>query len=151
MKSTRSKGALVAFGAGLVIVAMLVSYYSIQAQPPGRGGGNPAGRGGMPPFAFNPAPMIMGDLESSWAYVSFELGLDDKALVRARKLYQESWAREKKLVNDVVEGISGRGSMRSARQEAQKINADLRKKLNDLLSPDQIDKLNKWEAERQDG
>jgi hypothetical protein len=89
-------------------------------------------------------------LEASWAQVSFELGVADEALSRARKAYQEAWAARKELMKKLEDARGDRNVMRSARADGDKLKSDLDDKLKDILTTEQLEKLAKWEKERQD-
>lgn len=138
---------LLAICIGIALLITLAVQHSTQAQRqrrqerPGGAAGRPAG--GM-------LMMRMLPLETSWAQVSFELGVADEALSRARKVYQEAWAGRKELMKKLDDARGDRNVMRSARTDGDKLKSDLDKKLKDILTAEQLEKLAKWEKERQE-
>lgn len=134
---------LLAICIGVAFLAVLAIQHSSQAQRPGGAGG---GATRQPPGG---QAMMMRSLplESSWAYISFELGVADAELSKARKFYQEAWDGRKDLAKKMEESRGDRDVMRSARSDLDKLRADLDKKLKDVLTPEQLEKLTKWEEE----
>jgi Spy/CpxP family protein refolding chaperone len=125
----------------VALAAVLMVQHSTKAQdsPPGP----PAG--GMP---MGESMMVRSlPLESSWAYISFELDVTNEALPKVRKLYQESWDSRKELIKKIDDARGDREAMQSLRGEAEKIKSDLEKKLEDVLTPEQAKKLKDWEEE----
>lgn len=138
------KGKVLLIVCAVAAIPIVAGIQQLQAQR--SAGGRPGGFGGR-----NVAGMITGDLESSWAYVSFELGIENDALIKARKLYQKAWAEQAEVLKTIEKAGGGMGTIQAARAEVQKIIKDLHAKLVDVLSPEQMDKLNKWQAAKQQG
>ena len=84
-------------------------------------------------------------LEASYAQVSFELGVDDEALVKARRVYKKAWDDRRKLMKKVRDARGDREAMQSARGEAEKLRDEVNKKLEDVLTAAQLKKLAEWE------
>lgn len=137
----------------LAFLVTLLIQQSTQAQFPGGRGGGPGGMPGGGPGGgrqFNMKSMMMGNIQSSWGYVSFELEVDDETLVKARKIYQKAWTEQSKLADDIEKAGGGMGSIQGAREEAQKSLAEVHNKLKEMLSPEQVEKLNEWEKKTQE-
>jgi hypothetical protein len=137
---------LLAICIGVALLAVLAIQHSSQAQRPGGAGG---GATRQPPGG---QAMMMRSLplESSWAYISFELGVADAELSKARKSYQEAWNGRKDLAKKMEEARGDREVMRSIRSDIDKLKSDLDTKLKDVLSSEQLEKLAKWEKEEQE-
>ena len=132
------------------VMVTLFIQQSTQAQfpaPGGRGGGRGGGPGGG---QFNMKSMMMGDIGSSWTHISFELAVDDEILVKAREIYEKAWNEQSKLADDIEKAGGGMGSIQGAREEARKSLAEVHKKIKEMLSPEQVEKLNKWEKTAQE-
>ena len=134
----------------IIIGVALISALAIQAQRPqqmpggGPGGDRPGGgrMGGM--MVSQAAP-----LESSWAQLCFEIGIDDAAMTKAKKLYKEAWDKRKAVVQKGESSSGDQQAMQSLRGDAEKINTNLMTKLKDVLSAEQMKKLNDWAAQAQ--
>ena len=133
---------LLAICIGVTVLIMLVIQHSTQAQRQARPGGRP----GQPP-AGRFMMMRTLPLESSWAHISFELGVADEVMPKARKIYQQAWGGRKKLIKKIEEARGDRDALRSARSDAEKIKSDMDKKLKDVLTSGQLENLAKWEKE----
>ena len=137
-----------------IAVAVLIMFgiqRSTQAQGPGRmpggAGGGPGGPGGG---QFNVSSMILGNVQTSWAGLSFEVeGIDDAKLSKARKVYMEEWTELKKMAKDMEAAGGGMGSIQAIRGEADKLKAKRDEKLKDILSSDEMAALAKWEEANQ--
>jgi Spy/CpxP family protein refolding chaperone len=79
--------------------------------------------------------------------MSFELGIADEVLPKVRGIYQQAWDERKGLIEKMREARGDRDALRSARSDAEKIKSDMDKKLKDVLSPEQLENLAKWEEE----
>ena len=75
---------LIAICLVVVFLAALAIQHSTKAQRPDRAGGFPRPPGGRLMMS------RMLPLESSWAQVSFELGVSDELLPKARAIYKEA-------------------------------------------------------------
>ena len=137
----RRRITLLAICIGVALLITLAIQHSTEAQREGRAGGGPRG-------AFMLARTL--PLDASWAQVSFELGVADEALSRARKAYQEAWAGRKVMMKKLDEASGDREVMRAVRADGDKLKSDLDKKLKDVLTEEQLEKLANWEKERQE-
>lgn len=114
-------------------------------QRPGGGQPGAGGRGGPGGGGWRGGMMGGTGVENSWAYVSFELGVSDDQLSKARRMYQGAWESMKKM----REEARSSGSFEGMREKSEKINSDLKANLKNALTADQIKKLTEWETERQ--
>ena len=126
-----------------LVVAFLALLASTQAQRPDRAGGFPQPPGGR----FMMSRIL--PLESSWAQVSFELGVSDERLPKARAVYKEAWDKRSKLIKDAADAGDDSDAIQAARADVERIKADLNAKLKDILSSEQLEKLAKWEEQTQ--
>jgi Spy/CpxP family protein refolding chaperone len=133
---------LLAICVGVTLLVMLAMQHSTQAERQARPGGGP----GQPP-AGRFMMMQTLPLESSWAHISFELGVADEVLPKVRKIYQEVWNGRKGLMDKIDEARGDTDKMRALRSDADKLRSDLDKKLKDVLSTEQLESLAKWEEE----
>ena len=141
----RRRITLLAICIGVALLITLAIQHSTQAQRQGRQPGGAAGRPAGGQLMMRTLP-----LEASWAQVSFELGVADEALPRARKAYQEAWAGRKVMMKKLDEASGDREVMRAVRTDGDKLKSDLDEKLKDILTAEQLEKLANWEKERQE-
>lgn len=133
-------------GIAVILVVLLIQHSQAQRSEGGPPGGMP---GGAPGGTFDMKSMVMGSLEKSWAYASFELGLADPVLLKAKMIYQKNWDELKKLAEKVEGATDRRQAMQEIRGEIEKLNADRHEKLKDAMLPAKLEKLIKWEEEQQ--
>ncbi len=133
----------------IALLALLAVQQSTQAQRPG--GGRPGGdRPGRPGGGGGGRFRMPLALEESWAQISFELeGVTGEILSNARKAYQQAWKERKELVKKMQDAGGDREVMRSVMSDSQKIESDLNKKLQDILTLEQIEKLAEWKKQAQ--
>jgi len=138
---------LLAMCSGIAFLALLAVQHFTQAQAPGPG----APPGGMPQRPAQGRMMMMQllPLESSWAQVSFELGVTDGALPGVRKIYQEVWDKRKEVSKKAEAAGEDADALRSLRAELEKLKSDMNTKLKGVLSTKQMEDLAKWEKENQ--
>ena len=137
------------FGIVSVIIIFLMASVYCFTQAPGGPGGRPGGAAGGRQSGGPPAEMMMImqtlPIDSSWGYVSFELGVSDGALVKARKAYKEAYDQRKDKIMSKMEAASGdAAALRNLKAEADKIRATLDAKLKTILTPEQMTKLTNW-------
>jgi hypothetical protein len=90
-------------------------------------------------------------LEASFAYICFELKVSNEALLKVRDIYQKAWTSRKELNRKMRDSMSGgdREAMREVMQEmrsaVEEIRNGMAEKLKDCLTPEQEEKLVKWE------
>ena len=136
----------------VISVAFLVTLavqYSTQAQE--EQGGDSGERRGGGRMNMGQTVTRMLPLEASFAYISFEMKITDEALLKVRAVYQKAWTERKELAKKVNEsGASGdRGGMRAAmrdmRSASEGIREEVAEKLQDILTPEQLEKFARWE------
>ncbi|HGJ64713.1 TPA: hypothetical protein ENS27_04905 [bacterium] len=144
----RKRTLILAICLGIVFILTITLWHEPQAQAPMEGGppgGAPNMMGG---FREQMAITQALPLDSSWTFLSFEVELSDEALVKARKLYQDAWNQRKEKITDKMEELRGDpDAMSGLRTEAEKIWSNLKAKLNEILTPEQSEKLATWEKE----
>ncbi|MBD3183780.1 hypothetical protein GF312_15935 [Candidatus Poribacteria bacterium] len=126
----------------IAVLGIIVFQDSSEAQRPDRGNRQ---RRNFPGGFVRQNP-----LESSWAYVSFDLKISDDALLKARKVYQEAWIDQAKATKKMQESDGDMTAMQNLRSEMDRIEKVLAEKLSDILTPEQMQKLNKWKEENQE-
>lgn len=131
---------------GIALLIALALQHSTQAQRERQPGQQGRQRQQMSP---GQTMSRMLPLEASWAQISFELDVADDALPKVRKIYQEAWAGRKALVKKTEEASGDRQVMQSMRSDVQKLQSDIKKKLRDVLTAEQLEKLDQWEKENQ--
>ena len=107
----------------------------------GRGDRGGRGMGGM----VNPVSLV----DNSWVDLSFVLKVDDETLVKARPIYQASRDKFEVKMKELMAG----GDMRSAMTEMQSYAATIGKEfqmgLKEVLTAEQMTKLNELTKKRQ--
>jgi len=153
MKLVKRSSVLLIAAIALVVLVTLIAQYSTEAQFPG-GGGGPGGNragGGAPggrPGGFDMKSMIMNSLESSWAYISFEMELDDAMMPKVRKVFKEQWDAQKKMAEEMGDSAGGGDPMQAMQEmnsEVDKLKEKRNGKLKDILSTEEMEKFTKWE------
>lgn len=149
----KKRNMMLAIGLGIAFIFAMALWHSPEAQMPpmgeGGGPGGPPGEGGMMGnFRAQMAITQALPLDSSWVVLSFDMDLSDEALVKARMLYQDAWNQRKEKILDKMEAARGDSeAMKALSSDAEKIWSTLRTKLNEILTPEQIEKFDKWEKE----
>ncbi len=119
-----------------------------------QGGGRQGGdRGGR--FNVDQSVPRMLPLEAWWAHISFQMNVSDEALVKGRDIFQKSWSERAALVRKARESdASDREAMREAMQEMrsaiEEIKNKMDEKLKDALTPEQLEKLSKYQEAYQE-
>ncbi|MEW6752357.1 MAG: hypothetical protein AB1505_15440 [Candidatus Latescibacterota bacterium] len=111
----------------------------VQAQP---------GGGGMGQGRFGGAAgggMAMMGVESDWALVCFELGVDDATMARLRPVFRQAWDARQDLVESAHAGAGDRTRMR---EEMAQIQEELEQGYRAILSADQLKQLAALKAQR---
>jgi hypothetical protein len=142
----------------LVSVA-LISFLAIQhatlAQRPDtqQGGARPSGAPGGPGGGRMFGGMMLNQaapIEASWAQLCFEIGMEGETMTKAMEVYKEAWDKRKEVIKKSESSSGDRQAMQALRPEAEKIYTDLKIKLKDVISSDQMTKLNYWEKKNQE-
>lgn len=136
----------------LLIISSLVVALSImfmfqqmtQAQAPT---GNRQAGGGA--FAGMMMMMQILPLESEWTYISFEIGVNDDALIKARKAFQDAWTKRKAVISKSDQNGDDANAKRAMKADLEKIKSELDAKLKGILTPKQLEDIAKWQKENQ--
>ena len=102
----------------------------------GRGGGNRMS--GI-------ANMITGTVGASWVGLSFMVDVDDQTLIKARPIYKETMDKSKKMVAEAMKTQDWQG----IRPKMEEIMNKHKASMKDLLSEEQMSKLEEYEKEQQ--
>lgn len=136
----------------IAIVGLFVFEHATSAQRPDRNAqgqrgnrqGGQRGGGGMAGM-MNPASLV----DNSWVDLTFTLKVDDETLVKARPIYQMT--RDK--FQAKIKEAQASGDMRAAMSEMQSFAATVGKEfqanLKEVLTEEQMKKLNELTKERQ--
>jgi len=119
-----------------------------QAQAPGGSGGRSGQQGGGPPQGMMMTMQIL-PLEGTWTQISFELGVSDDALIKARKVFQDTWTKRKAIMAKAESAGNDEDARRTLRTDLEKLKTDLNTKLKAILTPKQMEDIAKWEKENQ--
>ena len=149
MKRVKRGSILITMCIVAVVLVTLGIQYSTQAQRPGGQAGRADRQGGRPGGQFDVRSMMMGSLEKSWAYASFEMELTEPVLLKAKRIYKKNWDEQKKLADKMSDAMGDRDAMQKSRSDAEKLTTQRHEKLKDILSPPELEKLIKWEEEAQ--
>lgn len=106
-----------------------------------------AGRGRRPGPPLR-EPMMASDqlLERSWFYLCFELNPTEEQLTKLRKAYKEAWERSNRLRERLRTSRRDPEAVRRLFEtEMERIRSALHDRLRDILSPDQMADLLRWE------
>jgi hypothetical protein len=145
-----------------VIFAVILVFGLIAQGPPGGGGGpgGPGGPGGGMMMAANMQSALTLTTERSLAYLLLEMNIpkepsdpkDEQAkikaneqLARIRATYLKSWKAYKELATKLEKAGTDRDAMLGVRADAGKINEKRIAELKDILSADDMKKLNDYE------
>jgi hypothetical protein len=146
-----------------VIFAVILVFGLIAQGPPGGGpggAGGPGGPGGGMMMAANMQSALTLNTERSLAYLLLEMNIpkepgdpkDEQAkikaneqLARIRATYLKSWKAYKELTTKLEKAGNDRDAMMGIRADAGKINEKRIAELNDILSPEDMKKLNDYE------
>jgi len=132
-----------------VIFAGILAFGLIAQGPPGGGGpggaGGPGG-GGMMMTAANMQSALTLTTERSLAYLLLEMNITDEQLPKIRAIYLESWKAYKELAKKLETVGTDRDAMMGVRADADKIKEKRISKLKEILTADDMKKLNDYEA-----
>jgi hypothetical protein len=133
---------------GIVFIFSLVLWNTPEAQTPMPGGPGDGGPNMMNTFRDQMMVTQALPIDSSWTILSFGMELSDDALIMARKLYQEAWnQRKEKILDKMDEARGDPEAMKGLRTESEKMWTNLRTKINEILTPEQLEKFSKWEKD----
>ncbi len=136
-----------AFGAIAVIaiVSLFVFDFATSAQRPERGERGGRGERGMMGGMMNPTSIV----DNSWTDLTFILKVDDETLVKARPIYQST--RDK--FHAEFKKLEASGDRRQMQQSmmaiAAKVGGEFQMALKEVLSEEQLTKLNALTKKRQ--
>lgn len=136
-----------AFGAIAVIaiVSLFVFDFATSAQRPERGERGGRGGRGMMGGMMNPTSIV----DNSWTDLTFILKVDDETLVKARPIYQNT--RDK--FHAEFKKLQASGDRRQMQQSmmaiAAKVGGEFQMALKEVLSEEQLTKLNALTKKRQ--
>jgi Spy/CpxP family protein refolding chaperone len=132
---------------GIVFIFSLALWSTPEAQTPPGGPGD-GGPNMMNTFRDQMMVTQALPIDSSWTILSFGMELSDDALIKARKLYQEAWnQRKEKILDKMDEARGDPEAMKGLRTESEKMWTNLRTKINEILTPEQLEKFSKWEKD----
>ena len=140
----------------LLIAVSMVFAFSIflafqqftQAQAPGGGSRGSGQTMGGPPSGMMMSMQIL-PIESEWTHISFGMDVSDEALVKARKVFQDTWNKRKVITDKSTESGDDADARRTMKTNLEKLKTDLDAKLKGILTPKQMENLTKWEKENQ--
>lgn len=141
----KRKVMLLAILIGTALLITLAVQYSTHAQQQrGEGGGGRRRQGG--------SQMVtrMMPLEAAWSYISFEMDVADDALPKIRAIFQKTWNTRKEMAKEMADGGGGREAMQEMQSVAEKAIMDMAMQLTDVMTPEQMEKLDKWQKAYQE-
>jgi Spy/CpxP family protein refolding chaperone len=126
----------------LLLAALFLGLFAadVPAQPPGGGGGGMGMGGGRGMMGNRPS----GRSRFMWMTFCFDLNATDAQVAKAWPIFRETFARQKALEDKYQDDPP-----EEARNEMQKVQADLEAKVKALLTPEQQQKLAEMESQRQ--
>jgi len=143
------KNMMLAICLGIVFVFTIALWHTPEAQTPPPGGPPGGGPNMMGAFREQMAVTQALPLDSSWVALSFDMDISDEILIKARNIYKEAWDQRKEKITDKMEELGGDpDAMDGLKSEAEKIWSNLRTKLNEILTPEQLEKMDKWEKDQ---
>ena len=130
----RRKEMIFALSISIPLLAILAFQASMRPKGPG-------GPGPPPEFRMGPD----GLMEAEWVHLSFEMDLTDRQMIKLRGIYREARLKLEPLRRRLR--MSGRNpeTVRSVMEEMERIRSELHKRLRDVLTPEQIEDLLRWE------
>lgn len=93
-------------------------------------------------------PMMAPDqlLERSWFYLCFKLNLTEEQLTRLRQAYREAWQESNRLRERLrTSRTDPETARRLFRAEMERIRSALHDRLKNILTPNQMGDLLRWE------
>ena len=150
IKEKKMKQKWLALGAIAVIaiVGMFVFDFATSAQRPERGERGERGRRGgrdMMGGMMNPTSIV----DNSWTDLTFILKVDDETLVKARPIYQDTRDKFQAEFKKVQASGDRRQMMQSMMAIAGKVGSEFQTALKEVLSEEQLMKLNALTKKRQ--
>jgi len=140
----------------ILIGVALISFVTMAQRPNMPQGGAPGGMpgggpgGGQGRMFGAMAVTQAAPIENSWAQLCFEIGIEGDTMANAMELYKQAWEKRKEVIKKAESSSGDREAMQGLRTESEKIYTDLKAKLKDVLSSDQMTKLNYWEKKNQE-
>ena len=130
----------------IAIVGMFVFDFATSAQRPERGSRDEGGRGarggrGM----INPVTLV----DNSWTDLTFILKVDDETLVKARPIFQDTRDKFQAEFKKVQASGDRRQMQQSMMSIAAKVGGEFQMALKEVLSEEQLAKLNALTKKRQ--
>ena len=130
----------------IAIVSMVVFDFTTSAQRPERGSRDEGGRGarggrGM----INPVTLV----DNSWTDLTFILKVDDETLVKARPIFQDTRDKFQAEFKKVQASGDRRQMQQSMMSIAAKVGGEFQMALKEVLSEEQLAKLNALTKKRQ--
>ena len=130
----------------IAIVGMFVFDFATSAQRPERGSRDEGGRGarggrGM----INPVTLV----DNSWTDLTFILKVDDETLVKARPIFQDTRDKFQAEFKKVQASGDRRQMQQSMMSIAAKVGGEFQMALKEVLSEEQLTKLNALTKKRQ--
>ena len=130
----------------IAIVSMVVFDFTTSAQRPERGSRDEGGRGarggrGM----INPVTLV----DNSWTDLTFILRVDDETLVKARPIFQDTRDKFQAEFKKVQASGDRRQMQQSMMSIAAKVGGEFQMALKEVLSEEQLAKLNALTKKRQ--
>ena len=130
----------------IAIVGMFVFDFATSAQRPERGSRDEGGRGarggrGM----INPVTLV----DNSWTDLTFILRVDDETLVKARPIFQDTRDKFQAEFKKVQASGDRRQMQQSMMSIAAKVGGEFQMALKEVLSEEQLTKLNALTKKRQ--
>lgn len=124
-------------GAGMAVIAVLVSAVSAQPPPghegPGKRGGGPGG-----PPRFDPQRMMaMGAIEAYWLALTFDPKVPDAKLTQLRPKFQQAWDARKKAFDAAWQ----KHDPEAGWDDLKKVNSTLEGAIKSALGEAQLKKL----------
>ena len=132
----------------IAIVGMFVFDFATSAQRPERGERGERGRRGgrdMMGGMMNPTSIV----DNSWTDLTFILKVDDETLVKARPIYQDTRDKFEAEFKKVQASGDRRQMMQSMMAIAGKVGGEFQTALKEVLSEEQLMKLNALTKKRQ--
>jgi len=137
---------LIVISAAVIFAGILAFGLIAQGPPPGGGGPGGAGGGGMMMTAANMQSALTLTAERSLAYLLLEMNITDEQLPKIRAIYLESWKAYKELATKLEKAGNDRDAMMGIRADADKIKEKRISKLKEILTADDMKKLNDYET-----
>lgn len=128
------KSSKLAFWTSLFMALALIALATgvVYAQAPGGGGGGGGQRGGMQNLMY---------MDRAWTAVSFGVEATTDQLDKLRPTFQTAFQSRLDLIKGVMEAQDRQAAMQDAITKAQQMKDEIDAKLKEVLTPDQMTKL----------